>query len=325
MTSMPSLPISPALTQGNRIAIFASREDYTTLLRTIDSVCTAAMPNDIIDVLVNGNPHLTDVMCRTARLTKFKRGQVRIWSIALGDKAHAWNQYVHEIWSDADSTFFIDGYVTASFDALDLLASAAKANPTALAATGTPSSGRTAARLKQSMMRDGGIHGNLFMLVRSSMEWIRESNFRLPLGLYRTDATLGAALAFGLNPASYEWDPKRYIVVEPRATWTTEPKHWWSYSVCISQLKRIRRQAQGALENAAVRQLFAREKRPAYALPTSTEELVQHWALKCPAEASRMTRYSPLKRRALMALHNSQERPLATKAPSLVFDSANTP
>lgn len=321
-STVPAHPPSHPTTQC--VAIFASREECTTLQRTIDSVRAATGPRDIVDVLVNGNSGLVESLCRRLPLGDVDAVRVRVWWIALGDKAHAWNQYMHDLRTDGDATFFLDGYVSVRPDAFRLLAAAAAASPGALAATGVPTSGRSASRMRRDMLRDGGLHGNLFMLTSRAMQSIRRTGIRLPLGLYRTDSTIGAALAFGLDPARNQWDPKRFIVVQPKATWTTEPKHWWSYTQCIAQLKRIRRQAQGALENAAVQQLFAGQRRLPHELPATVEDLLLDWAEFCPDDVRRLTSRSPLRRAALGALQTRRHRSDASQPPALVFDSAES-
>jgi hypothetical protein len=46
-----------------------------------------------------------------------RNGSLRIWSITVGDKAFAWNEYLHRIWPASAMTFFIDGYAEVRSDA----------------------------------------------------------------------------------------------------------------------------------------------------------------------------------------------------------------
>ena len=223
------------------IAIFAARENIHTLEKTINSALDASDPLTTVDVLVNGNRELADGIVRSLKTSikssKTRNANLRVWFISLGDKAHTWNQYLQVIWPKSELAFFIDGYVRVKSDAFSLLDEALLDSPEHLAGTGTPSVGWSAKSLSNEMLKNGGIHGNLFALKNSTMETLRGLNFKLPLGLYRTDPTLGAALSFGLDPTSYSWSPKTRILVHTDATWGTDKKSPWRFSDVSSQLK----------------------------------------------------------------------------------------
>lgn len=274
------------------IAIFAKREAATTVSAATSAALKATRANSVIDVLVNGNPTLASQIARLGPTGTLSPASIRVWSIPLGDKAHAWNLYVHEIWPAADTTFFVDGYVFVRADALHRLALALSAAPVALAATGVPSSGYSAASLRSQMVSHGGIHGNLYALKRAAMQELRRRSFRLPLGIYRTDPVLGAALAFGLDPSRHVWEPKKYISVVVEATWTVDYQPWWRRA--HAQARRVLRQAQGVIENLAVRHFFSRERRPPERLPPTVNDLASEWQRLCPAEARRLLWAHPL-------------------------------
>jgi len=106
--------------------------------------------------------------------------------------------------------------------------------------------GRSELRLRQEMIQQGGIHGNLFCLKNETVRQIIEIGFKLPLGIYRTDATLGAVLFFNLDPKNNDWDPAR-ILVNQFVSWSTKKRNWWRFSDLKDQAKRMLRQAQGVL------------------------------------------------------------------------------
>ena len=303
------------------VAVFAAREASDELLLTINAVKDAAAQCPaVIDVLVNGNQRLandiSELLTRQKSLTS--SSVVRVWSIVLGDKAHAWNQYVHRVWPGAKMSFFVDGYVRLNADALRLLDEGVTAHPCALGGTGTPTTGRTAENLRQQMVTEGGLHGNFFALTQATMNQLRECNVHLPLGLYRTDSTLGAALAFGLDPSRCKWDLKGRIFVHPAVTWTTDERKWWCYAEVKSQFKRTLRQAQGVLENRAVRNFMVLQKLPLQKLPRTASALVLDWAENYPTEAGAVFWKNPLSRVALTKFKQPRDWSGAAQSPQLV-------
>lgn len=306
------------------IAIFAARESIATLEQTIIAAMAAAAEETIIDVLVNGNQALANqaalLPCIRENGAASSIAKVRIWFIPLGDKAHAWNQYVHVIWPETLLTFFVDGYVRVRRDALMLLERGLKESPAHLAATGVPSVGRSATRLREDMLSNGGIHGNLFALKSSTMRAIRDADFKLPIGLYRTDSTIGAALSFQFDPSCHAWNPKGTILVHPEATWATDEKRLLRYSDVTGQLKRILRQGQGILENLAVRNHFAMQKKLPKDLPGTATELVERWRHDYPQEArSAFLKHPLLVSLALKKLRKPGNWKHATDAPELKY------
>jgi hypothetical protein len=268
------------------IAVFAARESLDTLKACIRAAVNASKNEDVvIDVLVNGNRALAE---QTAQLPDFageghENVVVRVWFISTGDKAHTWNEYVHRIWQGG-MAYFIDGYAEVREDALSFIEAGLNDVPNALGATGVPTSGRSAAALRQLMLKEGGIHGNLYAIRGTVMSTLRERGFRLPLGLYRTDSLIGAVLVYQLDPSQNTWDTKR-MFVHPQATWHVQQTGMWKPKDIWGQCKRKLRQAQGILENRAVRQHLAVEKRLPETLPHTISELVGKWIAACPQDA----------------------------------------
>ncbi|NTV70735.1 MAG: hypothetical protein HGA71_11360 [Azonexaceae bacterium] len=262
------------------IAVFASRESVDTVenvLRSIVIACNGIETH--IDVLINGNGYLAQSLGQRLRSEPIDLGRehnVCVWSVKLGDKAETWNVYVHHLHPKANITFFIDGYVQPEASSLRELAIALKDSEHALAATGVPSLGRTAERHTKAMLREGGLQGGLFALSSLAMDEIVNQRFRLPIGLYRVDSLIGAAINFNFNPATNSWAPSR-IRVQPSATYRYQTLRWWRIKDLITHLKRMRRQAQGALENQAVRNHLAHNRRSPGTLPRTARELVLSW------------------------------------------------
>ena len=286
------------------VAIFSSRETLALLSSSVDAVLTATSGRETaIDVIVNGGRTLAKeagsyiesihVGERAARL-------MRVWHVRVADKSHAWNQYLHEIWPGSDIGFFIDGYVQVMPDALRMISEGLESAPRALAASGVPTVGRSAKALRDQLLREGGVHGNLYAVRGSVLGHLRDVGFRLPLGIYRTDPLLIAVICFGLDPSTNEWDINR-IFVHPQATWRFRSLNWWNPGDLRVHFNRVMRQAQGELENLAVREHLAIQTNPPQGLPRTASELVGNWISSFPETARRTFVRNPL---CLLAAHN---------------------
>jgi len=141
--------------------------------------------------------------------------------------------------------------------------------------------------------RQGGIHGNLYAIRGTVMRTFRARGFHLPLGLYRSDSLLAAALAVSLDPKNNPWDWTR-LAVCPEATWTITPLSPWRWNDLYTHLRRMRRQAQGSLENLAVREHIAVRKELPEHLPKTNAELVGSWLHAFPDRARRLCISNPL-------------------------------
>jgi hypothetical protein len=278
------------------VAIFTARESIWTLTKCLSAVLVACRRKEVtIDILVNGNRPLADEAA--GLVNSLERDDckhvVRVWFIPFGDKAHAWNEYVYRVWKTGGVAYFIDGYVEVAPDAMLLIYEGLKCNPDTLGATGVPTSGPSAAALRKLFLEEGGLHGNLYAVRGTILSALQHCQFRLPLGLYRTDSLLGAVLNYGLNPAKHGWNKDR-ILVHSEATWQVRQIPRWYPTNVIAQFKRMLRQAQGMLENRAVREHLTVSRYTPQTLPRTANELVAQWIVKCPSEATQVFRRYPL-------------------------------
>jgi hypothetical protein len=298
------------------VAIFAARESAETLSRCIHAALAACAGREaVIDVLVNGNPALA---CTTAGTDwGAGRDRVRVWSIAMGDKAHTWNEYLHRIWPVGATAFCVDGYAEVKPGALQAISDRMDKHPGAMGATGVPTCGRSAAKLREQMLKSGGIHGNLYAIRPEAMQALRAQGFRLPLGLYRTDPLLGSVLMFGLDPANNQWDPSR-IVVEAGATWDVRGISDLNWNNLRSQAKRIVRQAQGDLESRAAREHLAVKRLAPHEFPRTVRELVHGWIEEHPQQARSLFFKRPLCLHAARKLKAERDWSAASTPPQLV-------
>jgi hypothetical protein len=298
------------------VAIFSARESVDTLLLCIRAAAAACSGSQAtVDVLVNGNRELASATeAAIASLALPEGVTVRLWFITFGDKAHAWNQYLHDIWQGSDVTYFVDGYAEVDVRALRLIHDGLEATPHALGATGVPTCGRTAAALRASMLKGGGIHGNLYALRGSTMEALRHAGFRLPLGIYRTDPLIGAVMMYRLDPANNDWDVKR-VLVQDGATWHVAPTVWWHRKHLVANIKRKIRQSQGTLENLAARDHLTLKKLAPASLPRTVNQFVADWLSADPVRANKLFLRQPLAYYAARQLDKPRDWQLTETAP----------
>lgn len=306
------------------VAVFASRESPDELKATLTAIQVAIKKPTTVDVLVNGNRALAEnTMVIIATLPQNNNlAKFRLWFIALGDKAHAWNVYLHNLWAGDGIAYFIDGYARPYPNALALLEQGLCTSTVALGASGVPTMGNSSAKLRAEQIQDRGIHGNMFCLHTDTMRTLRASGFRLPLGIYRMDSTIGAVIKYSFNPRNNNWNPER-IFVESEASWSTDKKHWWYYSEMKGQFKRRIRQAQGDLENRAMRHHLSICKRAPQDMPVTITELVAIWLNENPLEASTLLK-NPLRRHALNLMQKPRDWSLAALPPELIVNSASS-
>jgi hypothetical protein len=315
--------VSPGWAPGTwSIVIFSSRETPPVLLSTIEAAAIAAgRRQTTIDVMVNGGSKLADKVAESVGAREpAKNLIIRVWHLALTDKAHAWNRYVQDIWPGSDFAFFVDGYAHVKPDALALIAEGMAAFPKALAGSGVPSVGRSAKAQRERMLREGGAHGNLYTLRGETMARLRASGFHLPLGLYYTDPLLQSALCFDLDPSRNSWDWGR-IFVHPAATWTFRPLDWRRPADLLAHSRRLVRQAQAKLERMAYGYHFAVQRAAPGTLPLTTAEMVAAWRTACPSQARRTILLDPLLLLGLRRLRKISEGLTVTSPPRLVTQS----
>jgi len=310
------------------VAIFAARESAATLEDTVSAAARAAAGRACrIDVLVNGNPELARELASRLQngSSSFQTGlHIRVWFLEVGDKAQTWNTYVYRLYPGSELTFFVDGYARLEANALRELSLGLQGDQQALAASGVPSCGASARRHASAMLREGGIHGSLFVLPKQTMNEIRRRKFRLPMGLYRTDSLIGAVLNFGFDPAANAWNPTR-IRVQANATWQYTPLRWWRLNDLKTHWKRRGRQLQGVLENLAISDYLVHRQKAPGSLPSTARDLVlQWWRGENGPKWHQILRH-PSRLLALRRFYAAQDWSKADAAPRLVYRSPDQP
>lgn len=261
------------------VAILSAREDLATLESTLAAVLEAVGDAPAtVDVLVNGNPSTAQALSArlgTRSMTMVAHAHVRVWNLALRDKAHAWNSYVHSIWPGGSTTFFVDGCITV-LPAAFAMTQRRLDGSDALAVATVPTTGRSAAATRELILRHPQIHGSLYALSEAALTRVRAAGLRLPLGFYRSDSLLGTLVNFNFDPTLHDWDEQRIVVVsEP--TWSMAAKSIWNPADVLGQVRRIARQAMGAVEEAATKERFYDRREPLQVLHAEPLAFVDEW------------------------------------------------
>ena len=303
---------------GTAVAIFASREDLGTLQATLDHLRQALTTDARVDLVVNGHAELAAAArSLTMRARQGRPVSLQVWHIPLACKANAWNQYIHRLWAGGQTTCFLDGYVRLHPLALARMVRAMRDLDTSLGGSGAPASGRSAGQVRETLQRDGGLHGNCFALHGRTVQALRQADFHLPVGLYGFDTVLGAALSFGLDPRSNGWAPKRFIANDPGVSWQVPTKHWWHPQDLRTHWARLRKNGLRQLVRRATQYHFEHEQTALSQLPRTVEDYVLQWADACPQEAAALLQSSLFARLAMQRLQGRARRPDADRLHAL--------
>jgi glycosyltransferase involved in cell wall biosynthesis len=248
-------------------AVFAHNEEKN-LIACLESIDGSELANDLdVFVLANGCTDGTEELVRRyARL----HDNVHLVEIQKGDKANAWNFFVHECIPNADTYFFIDGDVRVDQGALKLLSIALNNNPSAHIASAVPGSGRSREIQTRELIETSGVHGNLYAIRGSFLNEIRKRNVRLPIGFVREDGLIGALAKWDLAPNKDSWNQERIVpVIEARFLFNS--MHVLNVHDIFKYLKRRFRYSIGHFETAMLRIQLKRFGLPG--IPTDVEEL----------------------------------------------------
>lgn len=204
------------------VAVFAHNESRH-IVRCLDTLLANRIPGKVLEihVLANGCSDNTEAL-----VAEFARANpcVHLHQMEVGDKANAWNSYLHHIAPASDLHFFIDGDVEACEHALEELAKALSEHPDANAAAALPRSGRSLDATCKEMIREADLAGNLYALSGSFARRIRERKIYMPVGFIGEDSLVGAFAKWNLDPNG-GWDDAR-IVPCPTANFYFKSLSW---------------------------------------------------------------------------------------------------
>lgn len=181
----------------------------------LDSIL-AGEPGRTFEVFVMANG-CTDRTEDIVRAYARKRPEVRLVSIALGDKCNAWNVFIHDtvpaMCPGREVYFFTCGDVKIVPGSLSALARALQSNPYPNAASAPPGSGRNVERDRQGLIDDHALVAGLYALRGSFVERLEQLSVRIPLNFEGDDALIGTLVQWDLAPSPRAMDLQRVIPV----------------------------------------------------------------------------------------------------------------
>ncbi|WP_052389727.1 glycosyltransferase family 2 protein [Belnapia moabensis] len=186
------------------VAVFAYNEEERVVaaLDRLDACGTGVELR--IHVLING---CTDGTERVVRAWRPRHATVMPVVIARGDKANAWNHYVHDVAPiDAAIHVFTDGDMLVSPGSVAAFLRQFEAEPHANGCAGLPMSGRSREAFRAKLVNNREMAGNLYALRGSFVAEVRRRGIRLPFGIFGEDGLVAALVKFNLDMRGREDD-----------------------------------------------------------------------------------------------------------------------
>ena len=169
-------------------------------------------------ILVNG---CTDDTAAVARILAAADPRLTVHELPVGDKAHAWNHYVHHIAARADTPtvtqVFLDGDIRPGRGALAALIRSFEAAPSAYGAAALPASGRSREKWATRLRRQNFISGNLYALSDKALQTFRRRQIRLPYGAKGEDGVISYLLLTDFEGGADDRHVSRITVAEDAA------------------------------------------------------------------------------------------------------------
>ena len=188
------------------IAIFAYNEERS-IGAALDAVGRCASEGHVTaHVLINGCTDNTEAAVRAYRPHGFSVVPVLI---PRGDKANAWNVYVHTVAPEtADFHVFTDGDMIMQPGSLAGFAERFSAEPGAEACAALAVSGRDRSAFRDKALHNREMAGNLYALRGRCVKAFRDSKLRLPVGLFGEDGLVTMLVRYGLDPKGERRDTR---------------------------------------------------------------------------------------------------------------------
>ena len=179
------------------VAVFAHNEERH-IVACLESISKASATHPVrAYVLANG--------CRDAtaeRVREFARNRswVTLIDIKIGDKANAWNVFMHEIAPEGDSFFFVDGDITVLPGSFDSLHAGLNTSREANAAAAVPACGRSRSQQCRYVTDLRLVLGNLYAIKGVFASRIRAQRVKIPVGYVGDDAFVTDISKWNLDP-----------------------------------------------------------------------------------------------------------------------------
>lgn len=221
-----SLPFSWSAT------IFAHNE-AATIVSCLDSVLSQEAAHSAqIFVLVNGSQDATESLVKDYSAA---HPNVTLVTLAIADKANAWNHYVHMLSPDVPIHFFIDGDMSVTPNSFASLYSVLSTSAEARAAGAMPTTGRDRVGWSTRMMVLGRLPGGLYALKGDFVSELRERGVRIPVGLIGEDFFLSCLVKDQLTIRGLIQPSPRLIFAADagfafRPLSLVQPQDWFIYA-----------------------------------------------------------------------------------------------
>lgn len=237
------------------VAVFAYNEQ-DKIVACLKSILSETCPANVqVYVLANG---CTDETAEVVRQFATTQPALRLVEIIMGDKANAWNVFVHEIALPSAIYFFVDGDVRLDKGAMARLADKLQSSPDAYVVSGVPGSGRGRRKYKRLALVERGVQGNLYCASGEFISRLRARGVRMPVGFVREDGLIGAMAKFDLDPMTVKWFDGRVEVCDG-AQFLFEPMSWWRIGDWGKYYRRRIRYSIGHFENRMLREIWRKD------------------------------------------------------------------
>ncbi|MEZ5892319.1 MAG: glycosyltransferase [Parvularculaceae bacterium] len=247
--------------------IFARNEERL-LPFCIGALDLAGLPADArIHILVNG---CTDDTALVAKTLAFADRRIAVHELPVGDKASAWNDYVHRFAAPDDTChIFLDGDIEASEGAVASLQHALQGAPEAYAAAALPAAGRSRRGWAKRLVANHYLSGNLYALSGRAIAAFRDADLRLPFGAKGEDGLITYLLLTDLKGGRDDSHRER-IVIADGATFEFDPLQPSLRDAQIFR-RRLRRYSERHFQKQVLYRLL--KERGASAMPDTVYEI----------------------------------------------------
>ncbi len=200
-------------------------------------------------ILVNG---CTDDTAQVAAVLAAADPRISIHELPVGDKAHAWNEYVHRIADEAAAHIFLDGDIRPSRGAIAALVQTLNAAPDADGAAALPASGRSQRKWAARLRHNHYLSGNLYALSEKALTKFRQRQLRLPFGAKGEDGIISYLLLTDYAGGTDDRHLKRIAVAED-ATFEFDPLTFNARDIAIYR-RRLRRYSERHFQKSVLYQ-----------------------------------------------------------------------
>ena len=179
------------------VAVFAYNEE-DSIAAALDRLDACGADAELcVHVLVNG---CTDGTEHAVRAYRARQATIVPVVIAKGDKANAWNHYTYEVApQDATIHVFTDGDMLVTADSVAAFLRRFEEKPHANGCAGLPVTGRSRNALRDQLVRQHDMAGNLYAVRGTCLAEFRRRGVRLPFGMFGEDGLVTALIKHNLD------------------------------------------------------------------------------------------------------------------------------